>query len=263
MSQQTWNLHTHTFRCGHASGVDIQYIESAKEAGFKMLGFSEHIPFPEIRMQGARMFCEHKEEYLETMKKLQKKYKKDIEIKTGFEVEYLPEHLEYIRKTREECDYLILGQHLKCMIYDYDSYSSDEDVLMYATQVEEALSTGLFTYVAHPDYFMMGRRSFSKACDEAAHRIARASLQYDIPLEINLNGLSYGKKRYQIDDHIEYCHPYPFKEFWQIIALYGCKVVFGYDAHSPLTLLERHREIEALNIIGDISVNLVEDIQLR
>ena len=31
---QKFNLHTHTFRCGHASGTDDQMVLSAIEAGF-------------------------------------------------------------------------------------------------------------------------------------------------------------------------------------------------------------------------------------
>ena len=36
-------------------------------------------------------------------------------------------------------------------------------------------------------------------------------------------------------------YPYPFREFWDIVASYGCKVLYGFDAHSPITLLEAHR----------------------
>ena len=158
---------------------------------------------------------------------------------------------------------MILGQHFKYLIYDYDSYCSDEDVLIYAKQIEEALSKNLFTYVAHPDYFMMGRRSFSKACEEAAHRIAKASLLYDTPLEINLNGFNYGKKQYHVQNKLQERYPYPFKEFWEIISSYICKVIFGYDAHSPLTLLEREREQRALDTLENISLNFVDMVQLR
>lgn len=261
--KQTWNLHTHTARCGHATGLDVQYIESAIASGFTMLGFSEHIPYPEIHISGARMFCEQKEEYIKTMKKLQKEYQQKITIKVGYEVEYLADHMEYIKAIKKDCDYLILGQHFKYLIYDYDSYCSDEDVLVYASQIEEALSTGLFTYVAHPDYFMMGRRSFSDSCKEAAHRIAKASLRYNIPLEINLNGFSYAQKQYQVGQDLQKRYPYPFREFWEIIAMHGCKVVFGYDAHSPLTLLEQEREQLALTIVGDLSLHFVDKIDFK
>ena len=32
------NLHTHTFRCGHATGVDRDYVEGAIRAGVRVLG---------------------------------------------------------------------------------------------------------------------------------------------------------------------------------------------------------------------------------
>ena len=53
--------------------------------------------------------------------------------------------------------------------YAYDQLTNDEDVLVYANQVKEAMESGLIRFVAHTDYFMIGRRSWSKACEEAAH----------------------------------------------------------------------------------------------
>lgn len=259
MDYQTFNLHTHTMRCGHASGLDEQYIESGIASGFQVLGFSEHLPFEEIRIAGARMVCEDAKEYLETMRKHQANYQDRIKLLVGYEAEYLSDHVEYLKEVRASCDYLILGQHFKYLIYDYDSFCSDEDVIFYAHQIEEALATGLFTYVAHPDYVMMGRRSFSEACAKAAHLIAQASLTYDVPLEINLNGFSYGSKPYlQQDGSWKQQAPYPFYEFWQIISSYGCNVVFGYDAHSPLTLLERNREMNARELLSDLPLNFVD-----
>lgn len=40
------NFHTHTSRCKHASGEDREYIEAAIKAGFQILGFSDHSPYP-------------------------------------------------------------------------------------------------------------------------------------------------------------------------------------------------------------------------
>lgn len=266
MKKQTFNLHTHTMRCGHAEGLDEQYIHSAIDAGFKVLGFSEHVPMKEIRIPNCRMFYEQKDEYLSSMQSLKEQYKDQIEIKIGYEVEYFEDHLEYLLELRKECDYMILGQHLKYLIYEYDCYCSDEDVLIYAKQVEEALSKGLITYVAHPDYFMLGRNHFSKACIEASQRIAKASLLYDVPLEINLNGFRYGKRKYRFYQQpglIEECYPYPFRSFWEIVSSYGCKVIYGYDAHSPLTLLERDREEKANEILKYIPLDIIDEISIK
>ena len=264
--KQNFNLHTHTYRCGHAEGLDIQYIHSAIDAGMTLLGFSDHIPFKEVRISSGRMFYEHKDEYLSSLRKLQKQFADQIDIKVGYEVEYLEDKVEYLMNMKKECDYMILGQHFKYLIYEYDCYCSDEDVEEYVHQIESALEKNFITYVAHPDYFMLGRRLFSKVCEDAAHRIAKASLQYDTPLEINLNGFNYGKKYYQLDhkDNIlEERYPYPFREFWEIIASYGCKVLYGYDAHSPISLLEKNREMMANEILKDIPLNFIDEVSFK
>lgn len=268
MKKQKFNIHTHTARCGHADGLDIQYVESAIDAGFQLLGFSEHIPYKEMRLPACRMYYEDKDEYFASMRKLQKEYEGIIDIKVGFEVEYMDSHIAYLKEMYEYSDYLILGQHCKYIGYEYDCYCSDEDVLEYTTQIEKALDTEMITYVAHPDYFMLGRRSFSSTCVEATHRIAQASIAYDIPLEINLNGFHYGKKSYVVSNKdkdiiYEERYPYPFREFWEIIATYGCKVVFGYDAHSPITLLEKNRENLAMEILTDIPLNFIDEIKFK
>ena len=67
---------------------------------------------------------------------------------------------------------MIVGQHFKYVDgYNYDYFNNDEDVLEYASQIERALQLGLTRYVAHPDYFMLGRRKWSQACDEASRKL--------------------------------------------------------------------------------------------
>lgn len=266
MKNQKFNLHTHTARCGHADGLDIQYVESAIESGFTLLGFSEHIPYVELRLPNCRMFYEQKEEYISSIQALKKEYSSRIDIKVGYEVEFLKDHFDYLMEMKKDCDYMILGQHCKYIGYEYDCYCSDADILAYTEQIESAVKENFITYIAHPDYFMLGRRVFSKTCEEAAHRIAKASIDYDVPLEINLNGFHYGKKMYQFYDKqsiYEERYPYPFREFWEIVSSYGCKVLYGYDAHSPITLLEKNREEKANEILKGLSLNFAKDIILR
>ena len=52
------NFHTHTTRCGHASGTDEDYVRAALAQGFGVLGFSDHVPWPYrsgFRHPGVRM----------------------------------------------------------------------------------------------------------------------------------------------------------------------------------------------------------------
>lgn len=81
------NFHTHTSRCLHAGGTDVEYIEAAIENNIKILGFSDHAPYPDNRF-GLRMQYNELDEYLQTMKKLKNKYLNQIEIRIGLEIEY-------------------------------------------------------------------------------------------------------------------------------------------------------------------------------
>lgn len=263
--EQRFNLHTHTARCGHGEGLDIQYVKSAIDAGIELLGFSDHIPFIGVNAPGDRMNYEQKEEYLASIKKLQQDFKGQIEIKVGYEIEYFADRADYLLEMKKDCDYMILGQHLKYIGYEYDCYCSDEDVDIYVQQLEQALAKDIVTYIAHPDYYLLGRRVFDGICIEAAHRIAKASIKYDIPLEVNLKGIDYGKKDYYFDklNIYESRYPYPFREFWQIISSYGCKVVYGYDAHSPISLLEKKRIIKVNEILKGIPLNYIDKIVLK
>ena len=264
MKDQKFNLHTHTMRCGHASGLDIQYIESAIDAGIELLGFSDHIPFIGINSPSDRMNYEQKDEYLDSIRKLQHLYRNKIGIKVGYEVEFFNDRYEYLMEMKKDCDYMILGQHLKYIGYEYDCCCLDTDVLEYVEQIERAVKKNFITYIAHPDYYMLGRRQFSNVCKEAAHRIARASIDYDVPLEVNLNGFKYGKKLYRFDGGVwQYRYAYPFREFWEIVSRYGCKVVFGYDAHLPIAFLEKDRLIKANEILDGITLNFINKIVLK
>ena len=42
------NYHTHTLRCGHAIGSDKEYIIKAIEAGYQVIGMSDHINIPDL-----------------------------------------------------------------------------------------------------------------------------------------------------------------------------------------------------------------------
>lgn len=260
MIKQSFNYHTHTVRCGHGEGSDEQMIRAAIAAGFQELGFSEHIPYPCIDKPGERMLNKDVDEYFETLHALKEKYANRIQIKIGLEIEYFEDQLEYLQAMRKRCDYMILGQH--CEVVDgggYDYLSDDQAVAIYAKQVVDCMHSGLISLVAHPDYFMLGRRDFSKACEEAAHLICANAVACDIPLEINLNGMRYGKLLYQEGD----AYPYPYRAFWEIAASYPIKVMYGFDAHKPVTLLEQRRIQDADEILTGLDLSFVNEFVIK
>lgn len=260
MKMQTFNYHTHTKRCGHADGDDEQYVRAAMMAGFKELGFSEHMPYPGVDKPGERMLSCDIDEYLSSMQKLKERYQEQLVIKVGFEIEYFDDQVEYLKAMRTRCDYMILGQH--CARYDgggYDYLSDDADVENYTRQVIAGMRSGLVSMLAHPDYFMLGRRDFSKTCERCAHEICACAAACHIPLEINLNGLRYGKLRYAQMD----AYAYPYRAFWEIAAQYPIQVLYGFDAHSPTTLLETRRIETVDEILKGLSFSFLEHFEIK
>jgi len=250
------NYHTHTARCGHARGSDEQYVRAAIDAGFAVLGFSDHVPFEGIHIASDRMEFEDIDSYLSSIANLKEKYADKIQILVGFEIEYFPQYLSYYQALRKRVDYIILGQHnVTFLDNDLDCYANDEDVKVYADYVVQAIESGVVSYLAHPDYFMIGRRDWSEVCQAAAHKICAAAAKAKLPLELNLNGIRYGHKPYK--EGLAYV--YPYRPFWEIAALYDTICVYGYDAHHPTTLLEANR-IDIINeIISGIPLNIVEN----
>ena len=153
------NYHTHTWRCRHADGTEREYVETAIEAGFKILGFSDHTPqvYPGGYVCPVKMLPEELEGYVDTVLDLKREYKSDIEIHLGLEVEYLYTLWEPLLRLLEPypIEYLILGQHYLGDGIDApfcgERTKSADYLRQYCRQTREALETGKFLYFAHPD----------------------------------------------------------------------------------------------------------------
>ena len=256
------NFHTHTFRCGHAVGNEEAMVKSAIEEGIEVLGFSEHVPLPRYRkhiFKGMRYTLNHfrsfavackaiitngpamrmpykdKQLHLEEVKRLKEKYCDQITIYQGFEAEYFEEYLDYYQGLLNsgEADYLILGNHFNKYTVHTRYYGkmdiSDEEIISYKNDLLKALDTNLFSYVAHPDLFMVGKVYFDELCENITREICQKALEKDVPLEVNAGGIRRGYRK--VGDEIQY--PYPNSHFFDIVGEVGCKVILGIDAHSP------------------------------
>ena len=102
------DLHNHTTRCNHAKGSMESYIERAIDLGIDIYGFSEHAPmdFDEYY----RLKFNEMQLYTNDVKKLQEKYKDNIKILLGYEVDYLAGHIDQ-RVLNAKVDYLIGSVH--------------------------------------------------------------------------------------------------------------------------------------------------------
>ncbi len=256
-----YNFHTHTKRCGHAVGEDEDYVIEAIAAGVRVLGFSDHIMQPGVVQNGIRGTFDELPGYLESIRSLKHKYQDRIKIMIGFEAEYAVAFVDFYKELLEtkQVDYLILGQHYKyrekTIINYFGNAHEKESLYEYRDLVVAALHSGMFKCVAHPDLYMASYTSFDTHAKKVAIDICKASLETDVPLEINLAGLRYGLRT--IGGIQRYT--YPFTQFWKVAAKMGCKVIIGVDAHNPNDFKTNEYSI-ALKLIRELGLNHVSSI---
>ena len=251
-------FHTHTYRCGHAIGDDEDYVLEAIAVGIRHLGFTDHVMLPNFSQPGIRGEFSQVENYLSSIQQLKEKYKQKIKIYYGFEAEYADDFVDYYRSLLEsnKIDYLVLGQHFNMVggkILDYYGHIHEaKQLINYKNQVIKAMKSGLFICLVHPDLFMASYEKFDSTARMVTREICKASLLYDIPLEINLGGIRKGLS--QVGNEKRYL--YPYIPFWKIVAHYKCKVVIGVDAHNPKDFMGDEYSI-ALKIIRELGLNHV------
>ena len=250
------NLHTHTARCMHAIGTDEEYILAAIDRGLVTLGFSDHTPhlYPEGYVSSVRMTPEQLPEYAESVRRLRAKYANNIQVLLGAEVEYFPamfsDTLGMLRDNGIE--YMLLGQHHignelgepHCA-----KPTEDEKILQrYCDQVIAGMETGLFTYLAHPDFIHFTGND--KTYEKHMRRVCRTAKECGIPLEVNMLGLRQSRH-------------YPCEKFFRLVAEENCPVVIGSEAHAPEQVLLPENEAQALTFIERFGLELITEPQIR
>ena len=247
------NYHTHTPRCKHAEGSEREYIEAAIEHGFTVLGFSDHTPQP---FEGGfvstiRMDMEELDGYTDTLKALREEYADRIDIRIGLEVEYYPRYFEKLMREirKRDIDYIILGQHFvpeeEEGIYAGHGTDSEDELAAYVDQVMEALDTGEFMYLAHPDLI----RYTGEHDTYIRHMTRLCEYARDNGVMLEVNGLGFGTGRW-----------YPREDFFKLASSMGCRFVYGCDAHSPGQLFQPE-ELEGMMDFLKVTDAVPEEIQ--
>lgn len=234
---QSFNYHTHTNRCGHAgTATEIEYVERARANGITQLGFSDHVPVPELAYQDPehQMHISEVDEYVKSIRNLQAE-NPDMKINVGFEVEFDPMKEQFFGELREKVDYMILGQHFIPTSNGLVKKNNNPNYpLQYADMLCKAMESGIFDIIAHPDIFMESRdsfateeakRQFDDNAKKASKKICEKAKEVGIPVELNFAGIDKGKNGK---------YPYPHPTFWKIASEEGVQVLYGVDAHDPM-----------------------------
>lgn len=241
------NHHTHSLYSDGSSHPE-EYIVSAIEKGFYLLGFTEHSPLPFENTFSFKK--ENKDEYLVLMNNLKQKYSDQIAVYSGMEMDYIPGMSENFSKVKSEykLDYLIGSVHLvrpadKDELWftdgpDYKTYDKGlkelfagdikKAVSTYYFQLNEMIENQHFDIIGHFDKIKMHNRDRFFKEDEAWYMgLVNETLSLiqdrDIIVEVNTRGIY--KQRSETT--------YPGFDILKQIKAMRIPVMVNSDAHKP------------------------------
>ncbi len=235
---EKYNIHTHSFYCGHGSGTISDYFREGLRQGLETLGFSEHCPFPDGFLSRSRMDYGMRTSYESDVRSLKGGA---MTVALGYECDYFPKYKAYFEDLRDSVDYLITGTHFiirpdGSRVSPFSDRLTQDDLLRYRDQLLAALDTGLFDCIAHPDLYMAGYSDWDETAQGIAREIISAAVSRDLPLEVNANGLLKPRPFGRV--------PYPYGPFFDLVHELGAPVFLSTDAHKVANLVRNRDVIE-------------------
>jgi histidinol-phosphatase (PHP family) len=222
------DLHNHTPLCNHAEGNPEEYVKNAIKKGIKVYGFSDHAPMNFDEKY--RMKFEDMPKYEQTIKDLSKKYKNEILILTGYEVDFTPTKYLDKRVLQRDVDYLIGSVHFLDnwgfdnpeFIKEWDKRNVDDIYKEYFSYIEKLAESNLFDIVGHIDLVKVFGHKPKKNLKDIAKNAIKAIKKAKMCVEINTAGLRKPVKEI-----------YPSDEILEMILEENIDITLGSDAHSP------------------------------
>lgn len=253
------NYHTHTNYCHHSSNDIEKLIIFAIQEGYKILGISEHCPYPNNPKRYPRI--DELDDLIDKFIILREKYKHKIELHFGLEAEYYEPDDKYYRDLRNKkgIEYFIFGNHyfkscLQQPTIEFIDYTNFDMLESYLKQVHDGFKSNLFSAFAHPDLFFKSYKKWDSNSKYATQKIVEWSIEYDIPLGLNGNGLFYKKNEFD----------YPVEQFWIEVAKSNAKVIIENDAHS-LELMKQTNNDAIYKFAKKLNLdkNIIEKMELK
>jgi histidinol-phosphatase (PHP family) len=219
------DYHMHTILSdGHNTHEEM--VISAIEKGFDEIGFSDHfcIRQPCSWAVGADGIAQLEEKVAE----VKEKYKEQINVLFGLEVDYFADREEEIRESLQpfNFDYLIGSVHfLDDWNYDtdksrYDDYSNDFLYEWYFRELQKAAKSGLFDIMAHPDLIKKFRIWPETSKRHLFEETAGIFAESGVAFEINTSGIDRPCGEF-----------FPGNELLESFCNAGVSVTLGSDSH--------------------------------
>lgn len=260
--------HTHNESCHHAKGTIEDYIRSAIKFKLRTIGLSDHFPYEfledieRIPYEEYAIRLPEIEEYLKSSEVLKEKYRENIIVRIGFEIDYfknqesaLSTHLNPIKK---KLDFILGSIHILNFFNgkgawgfddsrfrgDYDFYGADKVYLFYYKSLQNMINSRGFDFdiIAHFD--LPKKFNDIPINKEAVHDEMMKTLEeikkHKLTMEINTGGLRKDCKE-----------QYPSIQIIKEMYALDIPILLGSDAHNPeVVAWQFDKTIETLKKIG-------------
>ena len=238
------DLHNHTTRCNHAEGTVDEYIQRAIELGIDIYGFSEHAPMDFDEKY--RLPFKDMEAYTTDILTAKEKYKNDISILLGYEVDWLQGHMNE-KVLDADVDYLIGSVHfIDKWSFDNPEFigswkEKDIDAIWqaYFEATEAMAKSGKFDIVGHLDLIKVFKFMPKQDIRLLAKDVLKAIKKSNMVIEINTAGLRK-----------------PVGEMYPSQAL----VEEAYALDIPITFSSDAHAVEQIGAGYDLATTLARDI---
>lgn len=220
------DLHNHTTRCNHAQGSIDEYIQKAIGLGIDIYGFSEHAPMDFD--QHYRLSFSEIEAYENDIKDAQDKYRGEIKIILGYEIDWLPNYIDE-RVLKREVDYRIGSVHFinkwgfdnPEFIGGYATRDINEIWKDYFEAIKQMAQSGLFDIVGHLDLLKIFNFLPTQDIRLLARDALKAIKESNMVIEVNTAGLRKPIKEI-----------YPSRSLLEEALSLEIPITFASDAHK-------------------------------
>ncbi|MBN1803578.1 MAG: histidinol-phosphatase HisJ [Candidatus Lokiarchaeota archaeon] len=240
--------HTHNELCHHAVGTLEDYARQAIKKGLTTIGFNDHFPYEfyngieNVPYEEYSMRLDELDLYLATTKNLRDKYQKNINIKIGFEIEFIESQVavlnSHLSPLLSELDYIHGSVHILSLenglwpmdderfIEVFEKIDIDDIYAQFYQHNQKMISSKEFEFdiVSHFDL----PKKFNKLPVKKAEFIEQASQtldlikKNDLTMEVNTSGFRKAVKE-----------QYPSNEILEIMYDLDIPILLGSDAHAP------------------------------
>lgn len=233
------DYHTHTYRCGHATGTMSEYVEAAIARGIDEIGLTDHLWLYWIaEEQRSREWAIQQHEYdahYAEMLEIRERFRDRIDVRVAVEADYVAGHEQQLLDilSRYEFDFILGSVHfMDGWLIDapenefrYREERVAEIYRRYFANLQRAMRLGCFDVIAHFDL----PKKFGFLPEEdltaLAHETLDVAAEVGVAIEISSAGM-----RKPIGEM------YPAPSLLPEMRRRDITIALSSDAHAPLEI---------------------------